>query len=325
VTNALVLTCDTNGDGIPDLAIPLTNVTPVSKNLITGVLSTLGTQLPTTAFPLACCGGFATLTNTVTFTAGNNNIFCVLATGGFTRTTTCPLDLGLRAPVVLSATPSTGDCSQCQDLTISGACFVLPSGALNVTTVFAVDAATGATISATRFAVINANFIDALFCFGSANAGHTFLIFVSGPSGTSQNLTTLPAGTTCPAGTLGNQQGIQVTFKCNASVPVTPPCTATAPGVTGCSLNRAASGKFILTVTGTNFTSACTVNFGSATGSQAKQTKFVDSGTFVLKGGVCALIPGTIFVTCPVTNPPAGCPATVTSLGFNCTQACPTQ
>jgi len=306
----------------------LTNVTPVSKNLITGVLSTLGTQLPTTAFPQACCGGFATLTNTVTFTAGNNNIFCVLPTGGFTRTTTCPLDLGLRAPIVFSATPSTGDCSVCQDLTISGACFVLPNGTLNVTTVFAVDSATGATVSATRFAVINANFIDALFCFGSANAGHTFLIFVSGPNGTSQNLTTLPAGTTCPAGTLGNQQGIQVTFKCNA--PITPPnqgCpTVTAPAVTGCSLNRAASGKFILTVTGSNFTSACTVNFGSATGSQAKVTKFVDSGTFVLKGGVCALIPGTIFVTCPIANPgPSPCPTTISSAGFSCTMACPTQ
>jgi hypothetical protein len=314
VTNALVLTCDTNGDGVPDLAIPLTNVTPVSKNLITGVLSTLGTQLPTTAFPLACCGGFATLTNTVTFTAGNNNIFNLLSTGGFTRTTTCPLDLGLRAPVVLSATPSTGDCSQCQDLTISGACFVLPSGALNVTTVFAVDAATGATVSATRFAVINANFIDALFCFGSANAGHTFLIFVSGPSGTSQNLTTLPAGTTCPAGTLGNQQGIQVTFKCNSPGTTT---RANAAVVTACEVDRTASGSFVLTITGTHFTQDASVTVGGGapkklkiSGAEVGATTF---NTITAKGKFCGNLPGQIVVQNP---------GEAASAAFQCTQQC---
>jgi hypothetical protein len=269
------------------------------------------------------------LTNTVTFTAGDNNIFNLLTTGGFTRTTTCVIDLGLRAPVVISATPSTGDCSVCQDLTISGACFILPNGTLNVTTVFAIDAATGATVPSQRFAVINANFIDALFCFGSANAGHTFLIFVSGPSGQSQNLTTLPAGTKCPAGSLGNQQGIQVTFKCNAPLITTQPCAP--PAVTGCNLTRAASGKFILTATVSNILSAnATITVGGGTPRNITfipdLTTFPTTGTFRMKGGVCALLPGAIVVT----NPAGSCPANpsqgaTSSAPFQCNQACPTQ
>jgi len=225
------------------------------------------------------------------------------------------IDLGLRAPVVISATPSTGDCSVCQDLTISGACFVLPNGTLNVTTVFAVDAATGAVVSAQRFAVINANFIDALFCFGSANAGHTFLIFVSGPSGQSQNLTTLPAGTTCPAGTLGNQQGIQVTFKCN------PPGTTAAANVavvTGCSVDRAASGKFILTITGTHFAADADVTIDGVAPKTLKVSGAEVGSTFTTitaKGKFCAHLPGPIIVR----NTPEGEAA---SAPFQCTAAC---
>src|SRR5262249_19101193 len=141
VTNALTFNCDTNGDGIPDLAIPLTNVTPVNQNLIQGTLAVLTSQgVPGTAFPLACCGGFGTIVNTVTFTAGNNNIFNILPAGGFTRSMTCPIDVGLRAPVVISASPSGPfDCSNCQDLLVTGSCFILPNGTTNVTSVFAVN------------------------------------------------------------------------------------------------------------------------------------------------------------------------------------------
>jgi len=254
VTSAIVISCDTNGDGVPDLSIPLTGVTPVSANLVQGTLSTLGPQLPGTAFPLACCGGFASLTVTTTFTAGNNNIFNVLAAGGFTRTTTCPLDLGPRAPVVISASPSgTFDCANPQDLLITGGCFILPNGTLNVTSVFAVDAANPSVIiQAQRFAVLSPSLIDALFNFGSGNAGHTFFIFVSGPNGTSRNLSA--ASGTCPA---GNEQGIQVTVKCTSTT-VTPPRTNQAV-LTSCSVSRNPGGKFVLTVNGTNIQAGATV------------------------------------------------------------------
>jgi len=216
--------------------------------------------------------------------------------------------------VVISATPSTGDCASCQDITISGACFILPNGTLNVTTVFAIDAATGATVPSQRFAVINANFIDALFCFGSANAGHTFLIFVSGPNGTSQNLTTLPAGTTCPAGSLGNQQGIQVTFKCNA--PVTTP-RADVAAVTECSVDRASNGTFFLTITGSHFTQDAVVMVGGVapkkltiTGAEVGASTF---NTITAKGKFCGNLPGVI----TVQNP-----GEAASAPFQCNQTC---
>src|SRR4030095_10963448 len=119
VTTAASLACDTNADGILDATIALGSVTPVNCNLVTAVVNTsasFGTT-PSSGFPAVCCGGPAVITVTTTFTAGDNNMF-----GAFTRTTTCALNLGTRAPVVFSVTPSNGDCSlPDQDLLISGA------------------------------------------------------------------------------------------------------------------------------------------------------------------------------------------------------------
>jgi hypothetical protein len=211
VSTAVTLSCDTNGDGNPDSVMALSDVVTVSDNLIRATLPALP-NLPGSAFALACCGGPGVVTVTTTFTSGDNNLF-----GPFTRTTSCPVDLGLRAPVVLSVTPSGGDCSILQDVLISGACFVLPQG--SVSRVFAVefDPNTqaldhGNTIDALTFTVLSTNLIDALFDLGG-NPGKTFMIFVTGPGGTSRNLT---AGET-PAGCVkGNEQGIQVTFTCQS-------------------------------------------------------------------------------------------------------------
>jgi hypothetical protein len=326
VINAVSILCDTNADGIVDATIPLTSVSPINKNLIRGTVSAVSAaQLPGTGFPLACCGGLASLTVTTTFTAGDNNIF-----GLFSRTTTCTIDLGLRAPVVISVTPSKGNCAICQDLLISGACFLLPTGS-NVTSVFAVDAANPANrVQATAFVVLNANLIDAVFCFGSANNGRTFLIFVSGPNGTSQNLTTLPVGANCPAGFIGNQQGIQVTFTCDSVPPPPQPCVPGDPRpecpavnppavVNGCALDRTAAGTFTLTITGANIKGNATVTIGGVT---PKKLKFKNAEStpnsfqrVVAKGRVCSAIPGAVIITNP------GAPA---SAPFQCALRCPT-
>jgi len=285
VTSALALGCDTNGDGLVDTVTALTGVTPVNINLVRGTLSAPGqTGFIGTAFPLSCCGGLANLTLTTTFTAGDNNIF-----GAFALTTTCVIDLGVRAPVVISVTPSEGDCGTPQDLLISGACFVLPTSlggsTTNVTSVFAVESGNpNNVIQATRFVVLNANLIDAFFSFGTANAGKTFLIFVSGPNGTSQNLTSLPAGTSgCPAGFLGGQQGIQVTFKCR---------TASNPGGSGsphlATITSAAFENGLLVVSGNGFEDGLTASIGSSTAKKVKYKGLVTgSNTFsklILKG-----------------------------------------
>jgi hypothetical protein len=311
VTNALALTCDTNVDGIADVVIPLSAVTPINKNLVRGTLGALGgIGLPGTPFPLTCCGGLASLTLTTTFTAGDNNIF-----GPFTRTTVCGLDLGLRAPVVISVTPSEGDCAVAQDLLISGACFII-NGLPNVTSVFAVELGNpNNVIQATRFAILNANLIDALFNFGSVNAGKTFLIFASGPNGTSQNLTTLPAGAAgCP---LGNQQGVQAFFRCRTGTPGGGGAADVAL-VEGCSINRSASGKRSIIVTGKNFREGALMTIG---GQSPKKLKFkgeVQTGanlffTRIIGSGKvkCNMIPGDILVTNPgaATSPPFRCSA----------------
>ncbi|HEX6884160.1 MAG TPA: hypothetical protein VF530_12340 [Planctomycetota bacterium] len=207
VTTAVTLSCDTNGDGIPENVHALTDVAPLSDNHIRATLPVLPT-LPGTAFGLACCGGNGVLTVTTTFSAGDNNQF-----GPFTRTTSCAVNLGTRAPVVLSVTPSGGDCSILQDVLISGACL---TGASRVFAVeFDPDTQTlnhGNTVDATAFVVLNANLIDALFDLRGNSAG-TFMIFVTGPGGTSRNLT---QGQT-PAGCVsGNEQGVQVTFTCQS-------------------------------------------------------------------------------------------------------------
>jgi hypothetical protein len=301
VSTAATVTCDTNGDGISDLTIALGSVTPLNKNLVRGTLVPLsGAGLPGTPFPLACCGGLSTLTVTTTFTAGDNNVF-----GPFTRSTTCAIDLGRRAPVVISVTPSEGDCSVAQDLLISGACFLLPNGTPNVTSVFAIETTNpNNRINAVNFQILNANLVDALFSFGTVNAGKTFLIFVTGPTGTSQNLTSLPAGALgCPANFLGNQQGVQVTFRCR-------PGTGSGGGaadlavVTGCSLNRSATGKVSIVVTGENFKRDATLTIGGVSPKKVKFKNEVQTGSntfskMVGTGKVCGRLPGQIVVTNP--------------------------
>jgi hypothetical protein len=315
VTNAMNLVCDTDGDGIPDLVIPLTNVTPVNANLVRGTLATAAApsgdpRLPSlgSAFPFACCGGLANLTLTTTFTAGDNNQF-----GLFSLSTTCVIDIGNRAPVVISVTPSGPvDCGTPQDLLISGFCFVLPNGQTNVTSVFAVELGNPANrINAIVFSPIAPGLIDADFNFGTANAGKTFLIFVSGPSGQSRNLiSTDPRPAGCP---IGNENGIQVTFRCAAAT--------TAPGdpaiLTGCTVERTAAGGFNLIVTGTNIRQGALVTINGQT---PRKIKFkgaqVGAGftRLVIKGGgACSLLPGPIVVTNPGQPP---------SAALNCTGSC---
>jgi hypothetical protein len=329
VSTSLALACDTNGDGIPEAVVPLSTTGtgpapgnlangPISRILVRGTLLPLAT-LPGTAFPAACCGGAAVITVTTTFTAGDNNIF-----GPFTRTAVCAVDLGVRAPVVFSVTPSDGNCAVPQDLLISGACFLVPQGA--VTSVFAVERGNPSNvIPATTFQVLNNNLIDAIFNFGSASAGKTFLIFVVGPGGTSRNLLTgiqtPPAGTNAAAACqVGNEQGIQVTFTCNATTTPTPPPNggADVAVVTNCVLQRSATGTFTLDVIGSNIKQGATVTIG---GNAPRKVKFRDlqtgSNTFnrlVLKGRVCSNLPGAIVIT----NPGARA-----SSPFQCNERCP--
>jgi hypothetical protein len=316
VVNSLTLVCDTDGDGVPDLAIPLTNVTPINQNLVRGTLATgqvtgnSNLPSPGSAFPFACCGGLANLTLTTTFTAGDNNQF-----GLFSLTTTCVIDIGNRAPVVISATP-TGpfDCAAPQDLLISGFCFILPNGAANVTSVFAVELGNPSNrINAIAFSILSPNLIDADFNFGSANAGKTFLIFVSGPSGQSRNLiATDPRPAGCPT---GNENGIQVIVVCRQDIP---PCSEQRPQVASCAIDRAPGGAFILTVTGTGIRTGATITISGQTPARVK----FKNGRFIIKRA-CNLLPGPIVITNPGT-PPAGCPANNNmSPPFQCNQTCP--
>ncbi|HSF23381.1 MAG TPA: hypothetical protein VLE20_04070, partial [Blastocatellia bacterium] len=195
----------------------------------------------------------------------------------------------------------------------------------NVTSVFAVDRANSANvIQALAFQILGPNLIDADFNFGTANAGKTFLIFVSGPNGTSRNLTSAVAG--APAGCpLGNEQGVQVTFTCSTST--TP---GTTPGsdiavLTRCQLNRnEVSGKFTLDVFGENIKLGASV---TVNGQVPKKVKFKDlvpgsSNTFTritLVKKVCQSLNGSASIV--VTNPgTAGGP----SAPLLCAARCPT-
>ncbi|MEW6207311.1 MAG: hypothetical protein AB1631_03025, partial [Acidobacteriota bacterium] len=218
--------------------------------------------------------------------------------GLFSLSTTCVIDLGVRAPVVISIAPSDGNCAVGQDTIITGACFITSTGLANVTRVFAVERlASGAlnpanTVNATRFVVLGPTLIDAFFEFGTVNAGKTFLIFVSGPSGTSRNLVASdprPAG--CPT---GNEQGVQVTFTCSSST--TPGSDAAV--INNVTLSRTASGIWEMNVTGSNFKQSMqfTIN-----GSRVKKVKLRDlvtgSNTFTrakLRGGFCGNLPGDL-------------------------------
>jgi hypothetical protein len=293
---SIVITCDTNGDAIPELMIPLKDITLVNSHLIQATVPALGPQLPGTAFPLACCGGVAGLTLSRHVSAGDDNVF-----GDFTQTLNCSIDLGNRAPVVLSASPSEGDCAVAQDLIIPGSCFTLADGAANVTSVFAVERGNPSNvIQATRFVILNPNLIDALFNFGVVNSGKTFLILVSGPNGTSRNLTALPAGAAagCP---LGNEQGVQVSFTCKSVL------AESCEKFQACRLGRSASGKFMLTITGCEYKSGSTVSIG---GIQPRKVRFKDPtgqpdtfGTVTVQGGICDLLPGDIVIVSPNSGP----------------------
>lgn len=299
--STIVITCDTNGDGIAELIIPLKNVKAVNRNLVQAVLPALSPQLPGTAFPLACCGGTASLTLSRTVSAGDDNVF-----GEFTQTMNCNIDLGIRAPVVISAAPASGDCAVPQDLLISGSCFVLPDGSANVTSVFAVELGNPANvIQATRFIVLNPNLLDALFDFGQASAGKTFLIFAEGPNGRSRNLTSLPDGTppNCP---LGNEQGVQVSFTCSPRPAVEAP-TTDVPLISSCRIERSSSGSFSMVLESRGIKEGSTITVG---GKQPKTIKFrnpIDQTDVftrvILKGRFCAGLPGPVVVTGPDGRP----------------------
>jgi len=298
---SITLNCDSNGDGVAELLIDLKDITVVNRLLLQATLPSLATT-PGTAFPLACCGGAASITMTRVFNASDDNVF-----GPFTQSITCPVDLGIRAPVVISVSPSEGDCALGQNLLIPGSCFLLADGKPNVTSVFAVEVGNPANvIQSGPFQILNNNLIDAFFKPGSANAGKTFLIFVSGPNGTSRNLIASPPNT--PAGCpLGNEQGIQVTFKCRGSSPAggggaSEGSTPVGPLVTGCRVDRDDSGSFSLSIFGKGIRSDAALTIGGVT---PKKIKFRDAdpdGGFtrvIVKKKFCDSLPGAIVVTNP--------------------------
>jgi hypothetical protein len=309
------IVCDTNADGVPELMIPLKDVTIINPLVVRATLPALGPQLPGTPFPLACCGGRANVVMSVTVTEGDNNIF-----GTFTLTQTVEIDLGLRAPVIISASPSTADCAVPQNLIIPGSCFLLADGKPNVTSVFAVDLSNPANVIQSKaFVIINTNVIDALFDFGAANAGRTFLIYATGPNGTSRNLTALPQGTPTPC-PLGNEQGVQVTVTCRQTTAGSGGSGNTPPvplPTDRCELQRDAAGNFSLIISGGKYPANSTVTIGGVTPKKVKWQE-LDSTTgiyqrIVTRKKVCNGLPGDV-----VVKDSAG--ATVTS--FFCNQSC---
>ncbi|MFY9553921.1 MAG: hypothetical protein WAV20_19195 [Blastocatellia bacterium] len=295
---SIVLGCDTNGDGVSDLSIPLKNITVVNRLLVQATIPSL-TATPGTAFPLACCGGMTTITLKKTVGAGDDNVF-----GPFTQTITCSIDLGIRAPVVISATPVEGDCALGQNLLIPGSCFLLSDGKPNVTSVFAVEAGNpNNVIQANPIHILSSNLLDAFFQPGVSNAGKTFLIFASGPNGTSRNLTVLPAG--APAGCpLGNEQGVPVTFKCKNIGTTGGPGEAPNPStafISGCRVERDEAGVFTLSIFGKGIREGAKVTVG---GIRPKKIKFRDpdpsDGAYtrmIVKGKFCDGLPGVIVIT----------------------------
>lgn len=299
----IALGCDTNADGVPDLSIPLKNIKVINPILFQATIPALAAT-PGTAFPLVCCGGMTTITLSRTVSAGDDNIF-----GPFTQTIVCSIDLGVRAPVVISATPSDADCSQGQNLLVSGACFLL-DGKPNVTSVFAVEVGNpNNVIQANRFVILTSNLIDAFFQLGPGSAGKTFLPFVSGPNGTSRNLTALPANapTGCP---LGNEQGVEVSLRCkgaSSSSDSGSGSTATSAAViSGCRVDREDDGSFTLSVLGRGIREGSTLTIGGVT---PKKTKLRDQDPLdhnftriTVRKKFCESLPGPIVVTDPSGN-----------------------
>ena len=290
---SVALGCDVNGDGAPDISIPLKDIKEINSILFQATIPSLATT-PGTAFPLVCCGGKTTITLSRTVSAGDDNIF-----GPFTQTLVCSIDLGIRAPVLISATPAEGDCVAGQNQLIPGACFVLADGTPNVTSVFGVEAGNpNNVIQGGPIQILTPNLIDVFFRPGPAQAGKTFLIYASGPNGTSRNLTALPpsAPEGCP---LGNEQGVKIAFTCKSSGGVgdTPP-TIGDPPIVSCRLDRSDSGVFTLAMFGVGFREGDTITIGGLT---PKKLKFKDADTtsssfrrMIAKGRVCDGLPGPI-------------------------------
>jgi len=266
--SAISLGCDTNADGISDVSIPLKDIKIIDSLLFQATIPSLSTT-PGTAFPLVCCGGMTTITLSRTVTAGDDNIF-----GTFTQKIVCSIDLGIRAPVVISATPATADCTLGQNQLIPGACFLLSDGKPNVTSVFAVEVGNpNNVIQANKFQILTSNLIDAFFQPGAGAAGKTFLIFVSGPNGTSRNLTALPAN--APAGCpLGNEQGVEVSFKCRGTGSTPDPgggsTAPSAAAISSCRVDREDDGSFTLSVFGRGIREGSTLTVGGATPKKIK-------------------------------------------------------
>jgi hypothetical protein len=184
---------------------------------------------------------------------------------------------------------------------------VLADGKPNVTSVFAVDAGNpNNVIQADPIQVLSTNLIDAFFQFGTSNAGKTFLIYASGPNGTSRNLTELPpsAPADCP---LGNEQGVKVTFNCKS--------TGTSGGagagslgasiavLNSCRVDREDSGVFVLSIFGKGIRTGATVTVGGIT---PKKVKLRDpdpvDNTFnreIVKKKFCDSLPGAIVIRNP--------------------------
>jgi len=193
--------------------------------------------------------------------------------------------------------------------------------------VFAVDVANAANkIQAQDFTVLNANLIDAHFAFGSVNAGHTFIIFVTGTGGTSRGLTAAVTGQ--PAGcALGNEQGCLpcIEFTCASTTPPPPigPVVPTAL-VTGCKLDRQETGQFFLDITGTNIKDGATATVGGVTPKKIKviavEPGTTNPTTLRLVKKVCGGLQPGGSGNVIITNP-GGAP----SQPFLCTERCPVQ
>jgi len=304
----VTLGCDTNGDGVSDISIPLTNIKEINGVLFQATIPALATT-PGTAFPLVCCGGVTTITLSRTVSAGDDNVF-----GPFTQTIVCSIDLGIRAPVVISATPAEGDCVLGVNQLIPGACFLLADGKKNVTSVFAVELGNpNNIIQAENFVILTPNLIDAFFRPGPAQAGKTFLLFVKGPNGTSRNLTSLPplAPAGCP---LGNEQGVKVTFRCKGTGVPGSGDAASIAVLSGCRVDRDDDGLFTLSIFGNGIRDGATVTVAGVTPKKVKLRDPDASGNvfsrITVRKKFCESLPGAIVITNPdgTSSAPVFCP-----------------
>lgn len=298
IPTEIAIVCDTNGDGEPELLIPLKDIKVINALLVRATIKTQPPQLPGTGFPLACCGGTADLVLTRRVPAADWNAF-----GEFVQTLKCSIDLGVCAPVVVSASPSGGDCSIGQNIIIVGSCFILPDGRPNVTRIFAVNRdAPAEVIDASTIVPLNQNLLDAFFEFPTGSDGKSFLIFASGPNGTSRNLTSVPEGTSegCPT---GNEQGIQVSFTCRGSSGAEASPSPAPKRLLGCAVKRKPSGAFVLILETTGVEEGVSLNVGTITPKKIAYKKPIEgTGLFrklQVKGAVCGGLPGPVLLSLP--------------------------